>query len=108
MNTLSGELGEGVAQAQGVGVVLCGAAAVADVSHTGAGEGGNIQQSMAAGEGGPCEYLLAQGALEDRGSRLRINIGTQSFVIRSGSATRELAVCWNLTTLAHSSRGAST
>jgi len=89
VNTLSGELGEGVAQAQGVGVVLCGAAAVADVSHTGAGEGGNIQQSMAAGEGGPCEYLLAQRALEDGGSRyrLRINIGThvQDIFCFSGS-----------------------
>ena len=73
MNTLPGELREGVAEAQGVGVALCGAgagAAVADVSHTGAGEGGNVQQTLAAGEGWPCEYLLTQIALEERGSFL--------------------------------------
>ena len=71
MNTLSGELRECVAEAKGVGVALFAAAgsataAVADISHTGTGEGGNIYQTVAAGEGWPCEYLLAERALEGR------------------------------------------
>ena len=90
INTLSGELRECVAEAQGVGLALCAgvgsaAAAVTDISHTGTGEGGHIYQTLAAGEGWPCEYLLAERALEGRVSSYRLMINN---INRSGNLFR--------------------
>lgn len=63
MAALSGELGHSVAQAEGICVAISGA--VAEVCNTGRGEGGDVEQTVAAAEGRPRKDLLAQGFLQD-------------------------------------------
>lgn len=65
MDTLSGELGHSVAQAEGVRVFICSITTVAEVCSTGGGEGGNVQQTVTAFEGWPSKDLLTQRFLQD-------------------------------------------
>lgn len=66
MDTLSGKLRHGVAQAGGVSMFLSAISTVAEVCHTGRGERVNIQQTVTAVESWPCEDLLTQRSLQDR------------------------------------------
>lgn len=64
VDTLSGELGHCVAQAEGI--CADALATVAEVCNTGRGEGIDVQQAVTAVEGRPREDLLTQRFLQNR------------------------------------------
>lgn len=66
MATLSGELWHSVAQAGWVSGSIDAIGAVAEVRNTGRSEGGEVEQTVTAVEGRPCEERLAQRFLQDR------------------------------------------